>query len=67
MADTALAAPHAHRGLLSDRARLAAAMPTKRSGKGSSTIAPTYTEWRPHAAALLVRQGISADFMREKE
>jgi hypothetical protein len=26
-----------------------------------------YAEWRAHAAALLVRQGISAGFMREKE
>jgi hypothetical protein len=38
-------------------------MPTKRGDKGASAES-AYDEWRAHAAALLVRQGI---FMRKKE
>jgi hypothetical protein len=41
-------------------------MPTKRGDKGASAES-AYGEWRAHAAALLVHQGISAGFMREKE
>jgi hypothetical protein len=41
-------------------------MSTKRGDKGASAES-AYAEWRAHAAALLVRQGISAGFMREKE
>jgi hypothetical protein len=43
-------------------------MPTKRSGQPTKpAIAPTYTEWKARAGALLARQGLSPGIMRKKE
>jgi hypothetical protein len=40
-------------------------MPIKRGDKGASAES-AYGEWRAHAAALLVRQGISVGLVRER-